>query len=234
MTHGQRTAVVDTLVALASDRSTFDKAVDSLVEEHDGPACYPLLRRGDRTRWRGEDWINFVWACSSVGDFATAVSLESTIPPSLFFDPDLAHLMRANLIWAHCHLSPAPSRDELLSFINEMSSAVQHWRERAPTVGRPEVANRHQAFSHAVAAKCHMMLGQLDAAAATFEAAAGTHAGLRPLAALLWGDLLAAQGDRSGARAKWAIAAKSQQAAYGGFLGREIALRDLDETSDSG
>jgi hypothetical protein len=231
MTPPQRSAAVGALVALASGRRTFDEAVDSLVAESDGPSCFPLLRYGDRARWRGEDWVNFLWASSAVGDFATALSIEPDVPASLFLDPDLAHLMRANLAWARCNGTPAPPSGALLSFIDQMSAAAKYWRERAPAVPRTEIANRYESFSYCVAAKCDMLLERLDEAAICLEAAAATPAGLQPLGALLWGDLLAAKGDLSGARAKWAVAASSRQAKLGGFLAREIALRDSGDES---
>lgn len=233
MTPRQRKAAARGLVALASSGRTFDEAVDTLVAEDDGPACYPLFRSSDRARWRGEDWINFVWASSAVGDFEAALRLEPDIPPSIFLDPDLAHLMRANLVWARCHSARTSSRDDLLSFVNQMSEAAAHWHERASTVTRAEIATRHEGFSYTTAAKCHVLLDQLDVAIGSLEAAAAAYRGASPLAALLWGDVLAAQGDLLGARAKWAVAASSRQAKLRGFLAREIALRDLGEASRS-
>jgi ClpX C4-type zinc finger len=234
LTPQQRAAAASALAALANGRLTFFAELDRLVAERDGPACYPLLSRTDRKHWRQADWINFAWASCAVGDFAAVVKLEPDVPPSLLKDPDQAHLMRMNLVWARCHASTAPMRDELLAFVNEMQIASAYWQEQSRSGDRAGIAARYLACAEGTAAKCHVLLADIDAAIRCFETAAATTAGIQPFAALLWGDILATRGDVPGAQAKWALAAGSDEAALGGLLSREVAGRPCNNGASSG
>lgn len=107
--------------------------------------------------------------------------------------------------------------------MDELDGARKHWiaREADPTHGA--LANRYRAHVEGTAAKCWTLLGQQDSAMECLKAAEATNAGLQPLAALLWGDLLAAAGDAAAAKAKWKLAASHPRP--GPHLARELATR---------
>ncbi|HVJ17631.1 MAG TPA: ClpX C4-type zinc finger protein [Polyangiaceae bacterium] len=221
----QRSAVVQALAALGRSGVPFFNVVDRLAEQGHAAACHSLLRGVDTKLWRGRDWVTFTWCCSVLGQFAEVPEVMSSVPPEVFEFPDDAHLLRMNVIWASCHLAVPPSHEELSNFLLVLDSCRQHWTERSEDPSFAAATDRYRSSLEGTSAKCHVLLGQTDAALACLGAAEATAAGVQPSAALLWGDILAARSDPAGARQKWLVAANSKEAEHQGILREQLRTR---------
>lgn len=197
--------------------------VDAFVGYGDPAIVHHLLDGTRRDLWRPRDWINFTWAGCEIGDFRSVAELDHVLPQHFFDDEDDKHLLRMNIIWARCHADPVPSRVTLQRFVEELRFARDHWTKRRTDVLYEALADKYLSSTHGTLAKCCSALGDLNAAIECLEAAGATSAGVRPLAALLWGDLLAACGDEVAAKAKWRLAAAASNP--GPYLAREVATR---------